>query len=99
MNNQVSEHQGKRIVIGITGASGSIYGVRLVETLLDLQYTVHLIVSNAGWRVLKEELGWNVTYREGALNEQFDTVPVLLYTIRSQILELRLRAALIWWMR
>ncbi|MEK3787752.1 MULTISPECIES: UbiX family flavin prenyltransferase [Paenibacillus] len=65
----------KRIVVGITGASGSIYGVRLIETLLDAGIEVHLVVSNAGWRVLKEELGWNVTDREGTLNDMFGDRP------------------------
>lgn len=44
----------KRLAVGITGASGSIYGVRLIETLLDQDYEIHLVVSNAGWRVLKK---------------------------------------------
>ncbi|WP_225229128.1 UbiX family flavin prenyltransferase [Paenibacillus gallinarum] len=65
----------KRLAVGITGASGSIYGIRLIETLLDQAYEVHLVVSNAGWRVIKEELGWNVTDREGILNEKFGSRP------------------------
>lgn len=62
----------KRLVVGITGASGSIYGIRLIETLLDLEYTVHLVISNAGWRVLKEEMDWDVTNRDRVLEEKFD---------------------------
>lgn len=65
----------KRLAVGITGASGSIYGVRLIECLLDQEYEVHLVVSNAGWRVIKEELGWNITDREGILNEKFGSRP------------------------
>ena len=61
----------QRLVVGITGASGSIYGIRLIETLLDLGYTFHLVVSNAGWRVLKEEMDWDVTNRENILQEKF----------------------------
>lgn len=48
----------KRYVVGLTGASGSIYGVRLVEALLaDPGREVHLIISPAGARVMREELG------------------------------------------
>ncbi|WP_145047475.1 UbiX family flavin prenyltransferase [Paenibacillus xylanexedens] len=61
----------KRLVVGITGASGSIYGIRLIETLLDLDYTVHLVISNAGWRVLKEEMDWDITSRDAVLEEKF----------------------------
>lgn len=65
----------KTIVVGITGASGSIYGVKLVETLLGMNFRVHLVVSNAGWRVIKEELGWNTSDREVTLHEHFGRLP------------------------
>lgn len=60
-----------RWVVGITGASGSAYGVRLIRSLLELGGTVHLVVTDAGWRVLKEELGWDATKRSAALAEHF----------------------------
>jgi 4-hydroxy-3-polyprenylbenzoate decarboxylase len=37
-----------RIVIGISGASGSIYGVRVLEALKGARYETHLVISNAG---------------------------------------------------
>ena len=47
----------KRYIVGITGASGAIYGVRLIEALLAGDgREVHLIVSPAGARVLASEL-------------------------------------------
>lgn len=61
----------KSWVVGITGASGSIYGVRLTECLLKLGFDVHLIITNAGWRVLKEELDWQASNREVILEEKF----------------------------
>ncbi|KGE17822.1 UbiX family flavin prenyltransferase [Paenibacillus wynnii] len=70
----------KSFVVGITGASGAVYGVRLTETLLSLGFTVHLVVSNAGWRVLKEELSVNISDRDGYLSEKFRDYPgSLLY--------------------
>ncbi len=62
-------------VIGITGASGAIYGVRLCRFLLSQGETVHLIVTDAGWRVLKEELGWDASKRLDTLNRQFAELP------------------------
>jgi 4-hydroxy-3-polyprenylbenzoate decarboxylase len=38
----------KRIVIGISGASGVIYGVRILQLLRDTDIETHLIISNAG---------------------------------------------------
>jgi 4-hydroxy-3-polyprenylbenzoate decarboxylase len=37
----------KRIVVGISGASGVIYGVRLLGILRDLGYETHLIITQA----------------------------------------------------
>lgn len=63
-----------RWVVGITGASGSCYGIRLIEVLLREGADVHVVVTDAGWRVLKEELGWDVTRRQTALEERFGSV-------------------------
>ncbi len=45
------------IVVGITGASGSIYGLRLVEELLRANQEVSLLLSSAGRQVLAYETG------------------------------------------
>jgi len=63
----------KRWVVGITGASGAIYGITLCRELISSGYHLHLVVSDAGWRVLKEELGWNVSNRLDCLNAAFDS--------------------------
>jgi len=44
-------------VVGITGASGSIYGIRLIQQLALKKHTVNLVVTSAGKVVMKEELG------------------------------------------
>ena len=38
----------KRMVVGITGATGIVYGVRLLEVLRMLDIETHLVVSKAG---------------------------------------------------
>jgi flavin prenyltransferase len=45
------------IIVGITGASGAIYAVRLLETLLATGRDVHLTISPSGRDVLQHELG------------------------------------------
>jgi 4-hydroxy-3-polyprenylbenzoate decarboxylase len=62
-------------VIGITGASGAAYGVRLCRYLLSQSKELHVLVTDAGWRVLKEELGWDITNRKDVLQEHFGTLP------------------------
>jgi flavin prenyltransferase len=44
-------------VVGITGASGSIYGVRLIKQLALMNLHVDVVVTSAGKKVMKEELG------------------------------------------
>ena len=48
------------LVMAITGASGSPYGVRLVRVLLAAGRTVHLVISPAATEVMDRELGLSV---------------------------------------
>ncbi len=48
------------VVVAITGASGAIYAVRLVEVLIAAGRTVHLTISGAATHVLKQELGLKI---------------------------------------
>lgn len=61
----------KSWAVGITGASGAIYGIRLCEELLRRDIHVHLVITDAGWRVLNEELG----YRKELLDKRLATFP------------------------
>lgn len=50
--------EARRIVVGISGASGAVYGVRLLQALRQAgQVQTHLVVSDAAWRTLEHELG------------------------------------------
>lgn len=50
----------KPIVVGITGASGAAYAVRLVEVLLVAGRDVHLSISPSGREVVRQELDLHV---------------------------------------
>jgi len=45
------------VAVGVTGASGAIYAVRLVDRLAGMGIPLHLVVSEAGRMTLKDELG------------------------------------------
>lgn len=45
----------RRLIVGITGASGSIYGIRLLQLLQGSDVETHLIVSRWGARTLIHE--------------------------------------------
>ncbi|MDR5737411.1 MULTISPECIES: UbiX family flavin prenyltransferase [unclassified Caballeronia] len=47
----------RRLIVAITGATGAIYGVRLLETLRRLpNVETHLLVSASGWLNIQHEL-------------------------------------------
>ncbi|MFN0016814.1 MAG: UbiX family flavin prenyltransferase [Pirellulaceae bacterium] len=58
------------LILAITGASGVIYAVRLLEVLLASGREVHLLISPSGKAVLKQELGVEVNL------ERFDPSPL-----------------------
>ncbi len=45
-----------RLIVGITGATGAVYGVELLRQLRRLDVRTHLVVSSAGWLSIKAEL-------------------------------------------
>lgn len=48
------------LVLGITGASGAPYAVRLLEVLLEAGRDVHLSISPSGQAVIGEEVGLRI---------------------------------------
>lgn len=57
----------KRIVLAITGASGSIYGIRTLKALMRANVEAHVCVSESGRTVLMHECGWDGHDLEGYL--------------------------------
>jgi len=47
------------VTLAITGASGAIYGVSLLEALLQVGVRVHLLLSSAAHVVIRTELDWD----------------------------------------
>ena len=73
----------KRIVVAISGASGAIYGVRLLQMLREWgQVQTHLTVSEAGWLNVQQELDMGPTDVQ-ALADVFHAVQDLGASITS----------------
>lgn len=88
----------KKIVVGITGASGSIYGKVLIEELLKRDIFVHVICTDNGSKVMEYETGINFnswienlkeTYKNLALediNNMFSSVASGSYKFHGVII-------------
>ena len=55
-NERLPKPMPRKIVLAITGASGAVYGVRLLQVLRAAGCEVHLSISSAGKIILEHEL-------------------------------------------
>lgn len=63
----------KRLIVGITGASGVVYGIRLLKILMrHKEYEIHLTISSSGARALWEELQIRVDLNNFSLESLLD---------------------------
>lgn len=67
---------GRVIVVGITGASGGAYAVRLLEVLDRAGAVVHLVVSPLGRRLLAEECGIHALQPESLIGRPTDRLRI-----------------------
>jgi flavin prenyltransferase len=58
---QTSKEAPRRLIVGITGASGAILGIRLLEVLQRLEIETHLVVSLAARKTITQETDWKVS--------------------------------------
>jgi len=49
-----------RLVVGISGATGSIYGIRLLEVLKEKRVETHLIITSTSKRIILEETSYSI---------------------------------------
>ena len=66
----------RRIIIGISGASGVIYGVETLRLLADQDIETHLIISEAGKRNIEIETQYRVSDVEKMAHHTYDNKEV-----------------------
>lgn len=63
----------RRLVVGISGATGAIYGVRLLEVLGESPgIETHLVISEPGKRTIQHELGMTIEQVESLADFVYD---------------------------
>ncbi len=63
----------ERIVVGLSGASGVILGIRFLEVLSKYEeLETHLVISDAAKRTISYETDWNVKDVEALANQVHD---------------------------
>ncbi|TDE00662.1 UbiX family flavin prenyltransferase [Jiangella asiatica] len=60
MSTTRGQAQPRRLIVAITGASGSILGVRMLERLREFDVETHLVVTAWGGRTLEHETNWSL---------------------------------------
>ena len=51
-----------RLIVGITGSTGAIYGIRMLEILKKLNVETHLIMSEWGAKCIEMETDYSIDY-------------------------------------
>jgi 4-hydroxy-3-polyprenylbenzoate decarboxylase len=70
MRRIVSSAVAQRLIVGVSGASGAVYGLRMLDACRELGVESHLIASRAAALTLKQETGLAI----GALGDKASVV-------------------------
>lgn len=65
----------KEYVVGMSGASGAVYAIRLVQELCRQGHRVHLLITESVWQVFRLEMGWDITPGDRAAIPRWFNLP------------------------
>lgn len=72
------EFRMKKIVVGLTGASGSIYFHQLLQVLMEQDIIIHIIATEHGAMVLEYETGVKLEEQVKVLNDNWGKGQIIL---------------------
>lgn len=61
-----------KILVGITGASGSIYGIRIIEELEKIGAEIHLIISEKAEKIIEYETDYKINEIEKLIFKKYN---------------------------
>lgn len=70
----MSENQ--KLIVGISGASGAIYGIRLLEACRELKIETHLVISKAAEITIHQETGESVSKVKDLASENYKAADI-----------------------
>ena len=62
----------RKLIVGISGASGVIYGIKMMEVLKEIEIETHLIITNAAKKTILLETEYEVGYVESLADYVYD---------------------------
>jgi len=62
----------RRLIVGVSGATGAVYGVRLLELLKGTEIETHLILTKAAKKTILLETEYKIDYLESMANYAYD---------------------------
>lgn len=66
-----------KLVVGISGATGAIYGIRLLEVLRNMPgMETHLIISDAAQLTISQETDWTIPEVEALATQVYDNTDI-----------------------
>jgi 4-hydroxy-3-polyprenylbenzoate decarboxylase len=69
-----------KLIVGITGGSGVIYGIKFLEALFKLNIESHLIISEWGEKTIRIETNFTIKYVKSLASVNYDP-----YNMASEI--------------
>ncbi len=64
----------EKLIVGISGSSGSILGVRFLEVLKKMEFETHLIITETAKKLIEHETSYNVKDVEKLASKVYDNM-------------------------